>query len=185
MDNLDEVLRAIAVLTSAPSPRLAAGHITVSTSGVLPGMLRFLASSRANLALSLNGTTDAQRGAIMPQNRRWPIAALLAALAEDAARHPGRRTFMEYVLLAGHNDSDDDARRLVELLRPLPAHVNLIPHNPFAGSDLRPPDDERVARFRDLVHQGGVRCLVRWPRGRDVAAACGQLALVASEELRA
>jgi len=140
-------------------------------------MVRFLAECRANLALSLNGTTDEQRGAIMPQTRRWPIGALLGALRDDAASGSGRRYFMEYVLLAGVNDADDDARRLCDLLADLPAHVNLIPHNPFEGSPLRPPDDAQVARFRDLVHGGGVRCLVRWPRGRDIAAACGQLAL--------
>jgi len=177
MDNLDQVLRAVTVLTQEPAPRLGAQHITVSTSGVLPGMVRFLAECRANLALSLNGTTDEQRGAIMPQTRRWPIGALLGALRDDAASGSGRRYFMEYVLLAGVNDADDDARRLCDLLADLPAHVNLIPHNPFEGSPLRPPDDAQVARFRDLVHGGGVRCLVRWPRGRDIAAACGQLAL--------
>jgi 23S rRNA (adenine2503-C2)-methyltransferase len=177
MDNLDQVLRAVTVLTQEPAPRLGAQHITVSTSGVLPGMVRFLAECRANLALSLNGTTDEQRGAIMPQTKRWPIGALLGALRADAAAGSGRRYFMEYVLLAGVNDADDDARRLCDLLADLPAHVNLIPHNPFEGSPLRPPDDARVARFRDLVHAGGVRCLVRWPRGRDIAAACGQLAL--------
>jgi 23S rRNA (adenine2503-C2)-methyltransferase len=177
MDNLDEVLRAVAVLTGTPAPRLAQGHVTVSTSGVLPGMKRFLAASRVHLALSLNGTTDAQREAIMPHNRRWPIASLLGAIREDATRSPGRRYFMEYVLLGGVNDGDDDAVRLVELLRELPAHVNVIPHNPFPGSALRPPAMDRVLRFRDLVHRGGVRCLVRLPRGQDIAAACGQLAL--------
>jgi 23S rRNA (adenine2503-C2)-methyltransferase len=177
MDNLDEVLRAVKVLTQEPAPRLGAAHITVSTSGVLPGMVRFLKECRANLALSLNGTTDEQRGSIMPQTRRWSIGELLGALRDDAARGSGRRYFMEYVLLAGVNDSDEDAERLCGLLAELPAHVNLIPHNPFEGSELRPPDAARVERFRDLVHQGGVRCLVRWPRGRDIAAACGQLAL--------
>jgi 23S rRNA (adenine2503-C2)-methyltransferase len=177
MDNLDQVLRAVQVLTQEPAPRLGAAHITVSTSGVLPGMKRFLQECRANLALSLNGTTDEQRAAIMPQTRRWPIAALLGALRDDAAAGSGRRYFMEYVLLEGVNDADEDARRLCELLADLPAHVNLIPHNPFEGSPLRPPDDARVQRFRDLVHGGGVRCLIRWPRGRDIAAACGQLAL--------
>jgi 23S rRNA (adenine2503-C2)-methyltransferase len=177
MDNLDQVLRAVTVLTQEPAPRLGAAHITVSTSGVLPGMIRFLAECRANLALSLNGTTDEQRATIMPQTKRWPIGALLGALRADAASGSGRRYFMEYVLLAGVNDADDDARRLCELLADLPAHVNLIPHNAFEGSPLRPPEDARVERFRDLVHAGGVRCLVRWPRGRDIAAACGQLAL--------
>ena len=177
MDNLDAVLAAIRVLTEEAAPRLSWSHVTVSTSGVLPGMKRFLAESRAHLALSLNATTDEQRERLMPQNRQWPIAALLGALRDDQARGSGRRYFIEYVLWEGVNDTDDDARRLVGLLAGLPAHVNLIPHNPFAGSPLRPPAEARVLAFQTRVHDGGVRCLVRWPRGREIAAACGQLAL--------
>lgn len=177
LDNLDAVLAAIRVLTEEAAPRLSWNHVTVSTSGVLPGMRRFLAECRAHLALSLNATTDAQRERLMPQNRQWPIEALLGALRDDQARGSGRRYFIEYVLWEGVNDSDDDARRLVTLLSGLPAHVNLIPHNPFAGNPLRPPGEERVLAFQQRVHEGGVRCLVRWPRGREIAAACGQLAL--------
>lgn len=177
MDNLDAVLPAVAVLTEPGIPALSPAHVTVSTSGILPGMKRFLRESRAHLALSLNATTDSQRQALMPQTRSWPIAALLGALREDAAQGSGRRYFVEYVLWDGVNDSDADASRLVELLADLPAHVNLIPHNPYDGSPLAPPPEARVLAFRDRVHAGGVRCLVRWPRGREIAAACGQLAL--------
>jgi 23S rRNA (adenine2503-C2)-methyltransferase len=177
MDNLDEVLRAIDVLTQAPAPRLAANHITVSTSGVLPGMRRFLAASGANLALSLNATTDEQREKIMPQTKQWPIGELLGELRADRARAPRRRHFIEYVLLAGVNDSDDDARRLVSLLGGIAAHVNLIPHNAFRESELGPPSDDRLRAFQAIVHGAGVRCLVRGPRGREIGAACGQLAL--------
>jgi 23S rRNA (adenine2503-C2)-methyltransferase len=176
MDNLDEVLGALEVLTDAAAPRLGSAHVTVSTSGVLPGMKRFLEESRAHLALSLNATTDAQRERLMPHNRVWPIAALLAALRADAARGTGRRYFIEYVLWRDVNDTDEDARRLVALLAGLPAHVNLIPHNPFDGNALEPPPEARVLAFQRVVHDGGVRCLVRWPRGREIAAACGQLA---------
>ena len=177
MDNLDAVLAAVSVLTDAASPRLSSEHVTVSTAGVLPEMRRFLRSSRAQLALSLNATTDEQRERLMPHNRVWPIAKLLGALADDHARGSGRRYFIEYVLWRGVNDSDEDARRLVSLLADLPAHVNLIPHNAFAGSPFEPPAPERVLEFQKVVHEGGVRCLVRWPRGREIAAACGQLAL--------
>jgi 23S rRNA (adenine2503-C2)-methyltransferase len=176
LDNLEEVLRAVEVLTDEASPRLRAHHVTVSTSGILPAMKAFLRRSRAHLALSLNATTDEARDRLMPQNRKWPIAALLGALLEDHRRGGGRRYFVEYVLWDGVNDSDADARRLVDLLRELPAHVNLIPHNPFAGSALRPPSTERVRAFQELVKAGGARCLVRWPRGREIGAACGQLA---------
>jgi 23S rRNA (adenine2503-C2)-methyltransferase len=177
MDNLDAVLAAVRVLTEDGLPGLAASHVTVSTSGVLPGMKRFLKESAAHLALSLNATTDTQRERLMPQNRSWPIARLLGALHEDHARGSGRRYFIEYVLWDGVNDSDADADRLVALLAELPAHVNLIPHNPYDASPLRPPSDTRVLAFQDRVHRGGLRCLVRWPRGQEIAAACGQLAL--------
>lgn len=176
MDNLDEVLTALKILTEESAPRLSWSHVTVSTSGVLPEMRRFLKESRAHLALSLNATTDEQREGLMPHNRVWPIAALMAALHEDQALGSGRRYFIEYVLWQDVNDTDEDARRLVALLAGLPAHVNLIPHNAFAGSFLRAPSDERVLAFQSLVQAGGVRCLVRWPRGRQIAAACGQLA---------
>jgi len=176
MDNLDEVLTAVHVLTEEAAPRLSSSHVTVSTSGVLPEMKRFLRESRAHLALSLNATTDEQRERLMPHNRVWPIASLLDALREDQALGSRRRYFIEYVLWQDVNDADDDARRLGALLTGLPAHVNLIPHNAFEGSSLRAPADERVRAFQAGVQQTGLRCLVRWPRGREVAAACGQLA---------
>lgn len=180
MDNLDAVLAAVEVLTDDASPRLSSDHVTVSTAGVLPEMQRFLRTCRAQLALSLNATTDEQRERLMPHNRTWPIAALLAALQADHESGSGRRYFVEYVLWRGVNDSDEDARRLVALLRHLPAHVNLIPHNAFEGNAFEPPSPQRVLEFQRIVHDGGVRCLIRWPRGREVAAACGQLALRSS-----
>jgi len=177
MDNLDEVLRAVSIFTQTPAPQLAAGHVTVSTSGVLPGIERFLAQSKANLALSLNGSTDLQREALMPQNKVWPIERLMATLRADASHRPPRYQFIEYVMFAGVNDSDEDARRLLVLLEGVRARVNLIPHNPIAGSELGPPSEERMRAFRTIIHQGGIRCLVRASRGGEVAAACGQLAL--------
>lgn len=179
LDNLDAVLRAVRVLTQTPAPQLGFEQVTVSTSGVLPGMQRFLAESRASLALSLNATTDAQRDALMPHNMKWPIASLLGVLREDARAHPARVTFVEYVLFAGVNDTDADAARLAALLEGLPARVNLIPHNAMGALALRPPPPERVLAFQQRLREGGLRCFVRWPRGREIAAACGQLALAA------
>jgi 23S rRNA (adenine2503-C2)-methyltransferase len=176
MDNLGEVMTAVNVLTEEAAPRLSWNHVTVSTSGVLPEMKRFLVGSRAHLALSLNATTDEQREALMPHNRTWPIAALLDALREDQARGSRRRYFIEYVLWRDVNDTDEDARRLAALLAGLNAHVNLIPHNAFDQSPLRAPADERVLAFQARLQAAGLRALVRWPRGREVAAACGQLA---------
>lgn len=174
MDNLDAVLTAVEILTQRPAPQLGARQITVSTSGVLTGMRRFLRECPAHLALSLNATTDVQRSALMPQNDEWPIAALLDTLRENA-RTSGRLFFIEYVLLEGFNDSLDDAQRLLELLRGIPARVNLIPQNPFEGSALRPPPAGQVARFQATLRAGGLRCLVRGPRGQEIHAACGQL----------
>jgi 23S rRNA (adenine2503-C2)-methyltransferase len=177
MDNLDAVLRAVGWLTEEAAPRVSPSRVTVSTSGVLPGMRRFLRESPAELALSLNATTDEQRQRLMPHNRTWPIGALLDVLREDQARGSGRRYLVEYVLWKGVNDGDEDAARLAALLSGLDAHVNLIPHNPFPGSALRAPHPARVTAFQRLVRAGGVRCLVRGPRGDEIAAACGQLAL--------
>jgi 23S rRNA (adenine2503-C2)-methyltransferase len=178
MDNLDEVLVAVEILTQTPAPQLGHAQVTVSTSGVLPGMQRFLAESNGSLALSLNGTTDAQRTALMPHNKTWPIAALLQLLRDDARVHPRRIHFIEYVIFDGINDSDDDAARLVELLAGINARVNLIPHNPIGESSLRASPAPRIAAFHRLVGDAGLRCMVRWPRGQDIAAACGQLARV-------
>ena len=176
MDNLDQVLAAMAVLTGVPTPRLSAERITVSTSGIGPGMERFLRESTAGFALSLNGTTDEQRAALMPQTLKWPLAELFRIMRADAAVRPRRRYFMEYVMLAGVNDSDADVERLTALLAGLNAHVNLIPHNAFPGNAFAASSPETVARFRDRLHAHGVRALVRTPRGQDIAAACGQLA---------
>ncbi len=178
MDNLDEVLRAVHVLTERPAPQLRAQSITVSTSGVLPGMRRFLRESPASLALSLNATTDEARTRLMPHGRVWPIADLLALLREDGVRNPRRECFVEYVLFAGMNDAVGDADRLVRLLDGVGARVNLIPYNPFGGSALAAPTTERVLAFHARVAAHGRRAFIRWPRGREIAAACGQLALV-------
>ena len=176
LDNLDAVLAAVRGLTDV-YPGLSSRHVTVSTAGVLPGMQRFLAESDANLALSLNATTDDVRSRLMPHNARWPIAALLGLLREEGARQPGRRFFIEYVLLAGVNDTDDDARRLTGLLHGIDAQVNLIPHNPFPGSRYLAPSRAATLRFQHQLKSQGAKSIVRWPRGADVAGACGQLAL--------
>jgi 23S rRNA (adenine2503-C2)-methyltransferase len=178
MDNLDEVLRAVSVLTQGPMPQLRNVAVTVSTSGVLPGVKRFLSESTASLALSLNATTDDIRAVVMPQTKTWPIGSLLDALREDTVRRNSKRTyFIEYVLFGELNDSDEDADRLVRLLEGIPARVNLIPYNPFPGTALKTPSAERVMAFHRRVMDQGLLTLIRWPRGREIAAACGQLVL--------
>ncbi len=178
MDNLDEVLRAVEVLTQGPAPQLRHVSVTVSTSGVLPGLKRFLAESKASLALSLNATTDEVRTKVMPQNKIWPISALLEALREDVVRRQAKRDyFIEYVLFGELNDTDADADRLVNLLEGIPSRVNLIPYNPYPGTGLQVPTAARVLAFHERLMQRGMLALIRWPRGREIAAACGQLVL--------
>ncbi len=177
LDNLEAVLAAIGLLTENPLPGLAAEHVTLSTSGVLPALARFLELGRGQLALSLNATTDAVRQRLIPHNRSWSIEALLQALRADARLRPGRRYFIEYVLIRGVNDSDEDARRLLALLAGLPAHVNLILFNPTPDSEYAASSPERARAFQQQLQAAGLRALLRPARGADIAAACGQLAL--------
>lgn len=175
LDNLEAVLAAVRSLTDV-FPGLSPRRVTVSTSGVVPRMSRFLKESRASLALSLNASDDETRTRIMPHNRTWPLAAIMGALREAAADRP-RRFFVEYVQLPGVNDTAEDAARVASLLQGLDCHVNVIPHNPFAGSPFRAPSREETLRFHDRIKAQGLTGIIRWPRGRDVAGACGQLAL--------
>lgn len=175
LDNLDAVLAAVRSLTDV-FPGLSPRRVTVSTSGVVPKLRRFLKESRASLALSLNASDDDTRTRLMPHNKTWPLASIMSALREASAESP-RRFFVEYVQLPGVNDSADDARRIAELLRGLDCHVNVIPHNPFAGSPFRAPEREDTLRFHDQIKEQGLTGIIRWPRGRDVSGACGQLAL--------
>ena len=175
LDNLDAVLAAVRSLTDV-FPGLSPRRVTVSTSGVVPRMGRFLRESRASLALSLNASDDVTRTRVMPHNRTWPLASIMTVLREAAAERP-RRFFVEYVQLPGVNDTAADARRIADLLRGLDVHVNVIPHNPFPGSPFEAPPREETLRFHDQIKAEGLTGIIRWPRGRDVAGACGQLAL--------
>jgi 23S rRNA (adenine2503-C2)-methyltransferase len=174
LDNLGPVMEAVELLVQPPFPSLSPAHVTVSTSGVVPALRRFLAESPACLALSLNATTDEVRERVMPHNALWPIRVLLDTVREHAQ---GREVFVEYVLFDGVNDTDADADRLPGLLEGIGARINLIPFNGHERSGLSPPSNERVVAFQKRVAASGLRCLVRWPRGRDIDAACGQLAM--------
>ncbi|MCL2179211.1 MAG: 23S rRNA (adenine(2503)-C(2))-methyltransferase RlmN [Proteobacteria bacterium] len=176
MDNLEEVLRAVQILTQPGGPCLRAQKVTVSTSGILPGMQRFLEESQASLALSLNATTEEQRNRLMPQNRLWPMGELLALLRRYGKLQPKREHFVSYLMLKGLNDSEEDAVRLAHLLKGIPVRLNLIPFNAHEGSPFEAPSIEKLKGFWQNLKAAGVRCLVRWPKGQEVAAACGQLA---------
>jgi len=175
LHNYEELKGALGLLLHPDGPDFSHRHVTVSTSGLVPEIERLGRETPVKLAISLNATTDAQREALMPVDRRWPIAALLEACRRFPMRQ-GRRITFEYVLLGGVNDSDDDAGRLARLVSGIPAKVNLIPYNASPGLGFAAPSPERVEAFRRILDARRVTAVVRRNRGRDIAAACGQLA---------
>ncbi len=173
--NYDAVRAALEILTAEWGLAISPRRITVSTVGLVPAIPRLIAETRVNLAVSLSATTDAQRARLMPVDRRYPLAALLAACRALPLPRRKRITF-EYVLLGGENDADADARRLVRLLHGLRSKVNLIPFNPFPGAGFVPSPRERIVRFQAILRDHGVNATIRESRGQDIQAACGQLA---------
>lgn len=174
LHNLDEVIPATHVLVDDRGLGLSQRRVTVSTSGLVPQIERLIAESPAQLAVSVNATTDEVRDWLMPVNRKYPLATLFAALR--ALPLPRRaRVTLEYVLLADVNDSADDAARLAALVAGLPCKLNLIPFNPHPGSEFRRPDPERVAAFKAALQAQRLNTSVRTTRGDDTMAACGQL----------
>jgi len=171
--NYEPVLSAVRLMLDQRGMRLAPRHVTLSTSGIVPGIDRLGQEKiRPKLAVSLNASSDEQRDAIMPINRKYPLGMLL----EACRRYPEWITF-EYVLLGGFNDTDEDARRVARLLSGLHAKVNLIPWNP-GELPYRAPELDRIEEFRCILVEKGQLAFVRYSRGRDIAAACGQLALI-------
>ena len=175
LHNYQAVKAALDILLSEDGPNFSHRHVTVSTSGLVPQMRRLGEETEVKLAVSLNATTDEVRDRLMPVNRRWPIADLLAACRAFPMKR-GRRITFEYVLLAGVNDSDEDAARLARLVRGIPAKVNLIPWNPSPRLPFAAPGGDRVAAFQEILLARQVTAVVRRNRGRDISAACGQLA---------
>jgi len=173
--NLEEVREAVTRMTdSSWGLAIPARRITLSTAG-LATRLQEVASLGVNLAISLNATTNEQRDRLMPAvNRLHPLDRLLAA-CRDYPLPPHRRLTIEYVLLAGVNDTEEDAKRLARLLRKLRCKVNLIPFNEFEGSLYRRPDDAAVSAFQTILKQAGYDVFIRKSKGRDVLGACGQL----------
>jgi 23S rRNA (adenine2503-C2)-methyltransferase len=176
LHNYDNTLHAVRILNMAEGLNIGARHMTLSTVGLVPGILRLAEEPlQVNLAISLHAPNDAMRLRTMPVTRKYPIAAVLEACRTYTARTNRQVTF-EYVLLAGENDSVEHARELAALLAPLKqlCHVNLIPVNVTAAG-YRPPSGEAIRAFRETLRAGGVSNSVRAERGDDIAAACGQL----------
>jgi len=175
MHNYNAVAQFTRIVTDPEGMAFSPRRVTVSTAGHVPGITRITEDNLpCNLALSLNATDDETRNRIMPINRRWPIAEVLEA-TRFFAEASNKRILIEYVLLAGINDSDADAQRLVELLENIPCTINLLPFNRFEGSEFQRPERSRVDSFGKIVSQTDKVVIVRESRGRDISAACGQL----------
>jgi 23S rRNA (adenine2503-C2)-methyltransferase len=173
--NFSETVKAINILTHPNGPQISWRRLTVSTAGLVPRIRELGATVRAKLAVSLNAVTDDQRNAIMPINRTYPLSELLSALKAYPLPRRDRIT-IEYILIEGFNDSEADARRLVKILNPIRAKVNLIPLNDDVVKGLRTPRPEQVIRFQEVLMSRSLMAIVRKSRGRDILAACGQLA---------
>jgi len=185
--NFENVRDALKLVMDGDGLALSKRRITLSTSGVVPMMARAGEEIGVNLAVSLHAVTKQVRDEIVPLNRKFGIEELLAACAAYPGANNARRITFEYVMLKDKNDSDDDARELVRLLRKyrLPAKVNLIPFNPWPGAPYECSDPDRIARFSDIIFNAGISAPVRTPRGRDIMAACGQLKSAAEKKSRA
>jgi 23S rRNA (adenine2503-C2)-methyltransferase len=175
--NLPALLEAIRILLHPKAFAMAPRRVTVSTVGVVPRISRLLEAAPINLAVSLHATRDAVRDALVPLNRRYPLADLLGALRREPRITRQRPVFFEYTLIEGVNDGLDDARRLAPLLRGIPSKLNLIPMNPHPDSPWRPPSEAVIDAFLREVAASGLRVTLRRSRGPDIQAACGQLAL--------
>ena len=180
--NWAAVREAVELLIDPRAFGLAPRRVTVSTVGVVPRIEPLLALAPVNLAVSLHATTDAVRDRLVPLNRRFPLRVLLGALRGSKLVNRRRPVFFEYTLIAGVNDSLDDARRLPSLLRGIPSKLNLIPMNPHPDTTLGPPAEATIDAFFREVAASGLRATLRRSRGEDIAAACGQLALRRASE---
>src|SRR5436189_2035338 len=178
--NLDSLLKALRVMADADGLYIVPNRVTVSTAGVVPKILELAEiPDRPHLAISLAAPTDELRDELMPINKKWPLKDLLSACKDfQNSLKPNERFTFEYVMLAGINDSDEQARQLANLLNrhELLAKVNLIPHNAADPLPYHPSPSERIECFKAILEAKGIHAFVRQPRGRDIFAACGQLA---------
>ncbi|MDE2411909.1 MAG: 23S rRNA (adenine(2503)-C(2))-methyltransferase RlmN [Sphingomonadales bacterium] len=185
--NFDNVRDALKIVMDGDGLALSKRRITLSTSGVVPMMARAGEEIGVNLAVSLHAVSKDVRDEIVPINRKYGLEELLQACADYPGASNARRITFEYVMLRDKNDSDDDARELIRLIKQykLPAKVNLIPFNPWPGAIYECSTPERIRRFSEIVFEAGISAPVRTPRGRDIDAACGQLKTAAQKMSRA
>jgi 23S rRNA (adenine2503-C2)-methyltransferase len=173
--NFEAVRDGINVIADGDGLSISKRRITLSTSGVVPNIARAGAEIGSMLAVSLHAVTDDLRDCLVPLNRKYPIAELLEACRNYPGLSNARRITFEYVMLKGVNDSLVEARALVRLLKGIPAKINLIPFNPWPGTQYECSDWDQIEKFSEVVFAAGYASPVRTPRGRDILAACGQL----------
>jgi 23S rRNA (adenine2503-C2)-methyltransferase len=173
--NYDNVAKALRIVMDHEGISISRRRITLSTAGVVPMIRRCGEELGVNLAVSLHAVTDELRDRLVPLNKKYPLAELLAALRDYPRLSNARRITFEYVMLKGVNDSPADARALVKLIAGIPAKINLIPFNPWPGAPFECSDWPVIERFGDIVNASGYASPIRMPRGRDILAACGQL----------
>ncbi|MFD1795154.1 23S rRNA (adenine(2503)-C(2))-methyltransferase RlmN [Paracoccus aurantiacus] len=173
--NFDAVRDAMRVVMDGEGLSLSRRRITLSTSGVVPEIAKTAEEIGCQLAISFHATTDEVRDKLVPINKKWNIATLLDALRDYPKLSNSERITFEYVMLDGVNDSDEDARRLVKLIRGIPAKINLIPFNEWPGAPYRRSSWDRIEKFADIIYKAGYASPIRTPRGEDIMAACGQL----------
>ncbi|HLY44807.1 MAG TPA: 23S rRNA (adenine(2503)-C(2))-methyltransferase RlmN [Stellaceae bacterium] len=182
--NYDNVAAAMKIVMDPEGLAVSRRKITLSTAGVVPMIARVGAEIGVNLAISLHAVTDELRDQLVPLNKKYPIRELLDACRSYPGSSNARRITFEYVMLKGINDSPAEARELVQLLKGIPAKVNLIPFNPWPGAPYECSTDAAIAAFSDIVFAAGYSAPVRTPRGRDIFAACGQLKSASSRPRR-
>ncbi|GAB4839808.1 hypothetical protein Ancab_020518 [Ancistrocladus abbreviatus] len=175
LHNIDHVIRAANILVDEHGLHFSPRKVTVSTSGLVPQLKRFLKESSCALAVSLNATTDEVRNWIMPINRKYNMSLLLETIREELQLKNSYKVLFEYVMLAGVNDSMDDAKRLINLVQGIPCKINLISFNPHSGSLFNPTREEKMIEFRNVLAEAGCTVFLRLSRGDDQMAACGQL----------
>ena len=173
--NFENVRDAMKIAMDPEGIQLSRRRITLSTSGVVPEIARTATEIGCLLAVSFHGTTDEVRDKLVPINKRWNLEALLDALRDYPKVSNSERITFEYVMLKGVNDTDEDAYRLVELIKGIPAKVNLIPFNPWPGAPYQRSSNNRINAFAEIIYKAGYASPVRKPRGEDIFAACGQL----------
>ncbi|MFO8155638.1 MAG: 23S rRNA (adenine(2503)-C(2))-methyltransferase RlmN [Pseudomonadota bacterium] len=174
--NFDNVVAAMDLMMDDNAYGISRRRVTLSTAGVVPALYRLRESSNVSLALSLHAPNDELRDELVPLNRKYPLAEVIEACRHYVADEARQRVTVEYTLIDGVNDRPEHARQLARVLEPLPAKVNLIPFNPFPGSDYATASGNAVERFQNLLIEAGYITVVRRTRGDDIDAACGQLA---------